>query len=71
MKKNDDYIIFMGAKLTKLQANRSGIGILCGIIGILLSLILPFNEYKFINYMIILLFVMVGYFIIGPKIFKK
>jgi hypothetical protein len=70
-KKNNDYYVgFKGAKLNKLAANRAGIGILFGIIGIILTVFLPFKEHKFLNYAIIFVFAVVGYFVVGPKIFK-
>ena len=71
MKNNNDYyIIFMGAKINRLQANRGGVGILFGIIGIVLTFFLPFREDRFLNYVIILAFALFGYFVVGPRIFK-
>ena len=72
MKNNNDYyIIFMGAKINRLQANRGGLGILFGIIGVVLTFFLPFREYRFINYVIIFFFAVFGYFVLGPRIFKR
>jgi hypothetical protein len=72
MKKDNDYYVnFRGAKLNRLQANRAGVGIFFGIIGIVLTIFLPFKEQKIINFVIILIFALFGYFIVGPKVFKE
>ena len=66
----DNFTLFRGTKVNKTQANRIGVGIVFGLIGIVLILLLPFKELKFLNYTILFLCVMFGYFIVGPKIFK-
>ena len=68
---NDYYVIFKGTKLKKTQANRCGVGVFFGLFGIILTFVLPFEQYKIINYTIILSFVLIGYFVISPKIFKR
>ncbi len=71
MADNDDYYIFFkGAKVTKKQGNRIGIGILFGIIGSVIIPFLPIGTNRSISYCILLSFVLVGYFIIAPRIFR-
>lgn len=70
MNKNKHYVIFMGVKLNKKSANRVGIGIIFGIIGGIISIIIPYKEFKIFNYLIIMLFIAIGYLLIAPKIFK-
>jgi len=71
-KENDDYLVlFKGAKLSKREANKVGVGIIFGIIGILISIFIPLVKSKIVDYAIILIFVVVGYYWIGNKLFKK
>lgn len=70
-KKDDYYIIFSGAKLNKYEANKIGIGLLFGIIGIILLQFLPFKGKNFISYFTLFSFVIVGYFLVAPRIFRK
>lgn len=69
-KENDYYILFKGAKVNKVQANRIGVGVIFGIIGIILTIFLPYEKKHFINYLMLLISVAVGYFIVSPKLFK-
>jgi len=70
-RKDDYYVLFNGAKLTKNEANKIGIGILFGIVGIVVLQFLPFEKKSFISYLILAFFVLVGYFLVAPKIFRK
>ncbi len=72
MKKNKDeyYVDFKGARLTKLEANRIGVGIVFGIIGIVLLFFIPVKEKGILSYVLIVSFVFVGYFLVAPRIFK-
>jgi len=69
--KDDYYSDFRGIRLNKVEANRVGVGIISGFVGVLLISILPFEKDNIINYIILFFFVLFGYFIIAPKIFKK
>lgn len=69
--KEDYYSDFRGVRLNKVEANRVGVGIISGFLGVLLITFLPFEKDSFINYIILFFFVLIGYFIIAPKIFKK
>jgi len=73
-KKNDKdeyYSDFRGVRLNRVEANRVGVGIISGFVGVLLIFILPFEKDSIINYLILTFFVLVGYFIVAPKLFKK
>jgi hypothetical protein len=70
--KNDDHIVlFKGIKLNKFEANRIGIAIFLGIIGVLTPFLIPGISNGLIQVLIILFFVGIGYFLVGPKLFKK
>lgn len=68
--KNDYIVLFKGAKLSKREANKVGLSIIFGIIGIVISIATVGTNNKNIGFMIIAIFALVGYFI-GNKIFKK
>ncbi len=72
-KKNDDdyFILFQGAKLSKREANKAGIGILFGVIGIFLTQFFQLGQTKFVNYIIIFIFAAIGYLWVGNKFFRK
>ena len=68
-KKNNDYIVpFKGAKLSKKDANKTGITILVSILGIFLSFLITDNE--ILRIVIVFLSAAIGYFIIGNFLFK-
>ena len=69
---NGDYIVlFQGVKLSKEEANKVGLGIICGIVGIVTSLFTLGVEYKFASLIIISIFALFGYFVLGNRLFKK
>jgi cell division protein FtsW (lipid II flippase) len=69
---NDDYVVdFKGAKLNKREANRVGLSIIFGFIGILITFFLPYELNSKVNYLTILMFIFIGYFVVAPKVFKK
>ena len=71
-KKNDDYLVlFKGAKLSKREANKVGVGIIFGIIGIFVSIFIAPMESKIVDYGIIFIFIIIGYYWVGNKLFKK
>ena len=65
------YVNFKGATVTKTEANRIGVGIVFGIIGIIVVLLLPLRDEKILSYSLITMFIFIGYFIVSPLIFKK
>ena len=70
-KEKDDYIVpFKGAKLSKREANKVGLSIIFGIIGIVVSLATIGTNNKTIGFIIVAAFALFGYFV-GNKIFKK
>jgi hypothetical protein len=71
-KDRDDYLVdFKGAKLTQLEANRISIGILFGILGIAVVFFLPIESKSVLSYGIIFLSVIIGYFVVAPRLFRK
>ena len=71
-KKNNDYLVlFKGAKLSKREANKVGVGIIFGIIGIFVSIFITPMESKIVDYAIIFIFIIIGYYWVGNKLFKK
>ena len=72
MDKKDDYLVlFQGAKISKREANKVGVGILFGIIGILGTHYIQIGQAKIINYIVIFIFSLVGYLWVGNKLFKN
>lgn len=70
--KNSDYPVdFRGAKLTQLEANRVGIGVFFGILGIVFVFFSNIEAKSILSYAVLLLFVIFGYFVVAPLIFKK
>ncbi len=70
-KNNDDYLVlFQGAKIAKREANIAGLSIIFGIVGVVVSILIPVEKTKFIDYLIIIIFTVVGFFF-GYKVFKK
>ena len=52
--RRDDYVVlFKGAKLSKLEAKKVGLGIIFGNIGIVISVLAPGVENKIVGYIII------------------
>ena len=71
-KKNNDYLVlFKGAKLSKREANKVGVGIIFGIIGIFVSIFITPMKNKIVDYAIIFIFIILGYYWVGNKLFKK
>jgi len=72
-KKEDEYTgYFRGAKVNRTQANRIGLSVILSVvIGMPLCFMLPFEKSEFVNYGILLFFALLGYFVIGPIIFKS
>ena len=70
-KDHDYYVNFRGAILTKTEANRIGVGLIFGFIGIVLVLLLPVEDKGLLSYLIIGIFIFIGYFFVSPLIFKK
>ena len=71
-KTKDDYIVlFQGIKLSKQQANKVGLAIIMGIIGLLVSSFLIDVRNRVIELILIFCFVLFGYFWLGNKLFKN
>ena len=68
--KNDYIVLFKGAKLSKRQANIVGLCIIFGAVGIFVSFLVTGWKNKTIDYVIIIIFVIIGD-LLGNKIFKK
>ncbi len=68
--KNDYIVLFKGAKLSKRQANIVGLCFIFGVIGIFVSSLVTGWKNKAIDYVIIIIFVVIGE-LLGNKIFKK
>ncbi len=70
-KQKDEYVVlFQGAKLSKRDANKAGLGILFGLVGAIIPISFGL-ENKFITLLIICLFAGFGFFFVGNKIFGK
>ena len=48
-----------------------GVGIIFGIIGIFVSIFIAPMESKIVDYAIIFIFIIIGYYWVGNKLFKK
>jgi len=74
-KKKDDYLIlFSGAKISKREANKVGLGLIFGTVGVILTIVITIatgKEIKIFNYIIIAVFALFGYFIVGNIITRK
>ncbi len=73
MNKNATYeyfVLFRGAKISKREANRAGVGLIFGFAGAIISACLIGPENKIATIMICIFFVAIGYFWVGNKIFK-
>jgi hypothetical protein len=69
--KDDDYIVvFKGAKLNKKEANRVGLGIIFGIIGIIVGLIVLGPDRKYLILFTAFCLSLFGYVYLGRKWFK-
>lgn len=66
--KTEDFFIFSGAKLTRVQANRLGLSIIMGFLGIFLKIFVDVPV--MLGYFLIFFFFFFGYFYLGRKIFK-
>jgi hypothetical protein len=70
-KEKDDYVVlFRGAKLSEREANKVGLGLLCGFIGSIIY-ILTYGSNKFLGALIAFVCAFIGYFVLGNRIVKK
>ena len=70
-KSKDQYIvIFKGAKLSRREANKVGIGLIFGLVGAMLSGFCFGSDHKISAFIICGIFVGFGYFVVGNKLFK-
>lgn len=69
MKKKENYSYFQGARLSETDSNRVGVGVILGIIGVFVSLYV--TDLKNLRFLIITIFAGVGFFILGPILFKS
>ena len=70
--KRDDYVVlFKGAKLSNLEWKKVSLGIIFGFIGIVISLFTIGAENKIVSLIIISIFALFGYFVLGNRLFKK
>ena len=71
-KKEDDYkVVFRGATISKHEANRVGVGIICGLLGMVVAFLITGGNNKIIDYSIIAGSGTFGYIWLGKRIFKK
>ena len=70
-KVEDSYVPFSGGIISKREAKRIGFGLIFGLVGIAVALVLPISKTGLVSYLIIALFLFVGYFIISPLLFKS
>ena len=69
---DDDYVVvFQMEKLSKHEAKKVGIGILFGLVGLIISLFIFGGKYKIPSFIIIGIFLFIGYFLIGNKFIKN
>lgn len=70
-KEKDDYVVlFRGAKLSKREANKAGLGLLCGFVGSIIS-ILTYGSKKSLTAATAFASAFIGYFVLGNRIFRK
>ena len=67
-KKSDSYSYFKGARLKERDANKTGVGIICGVIGIIIALIITENHR--LRLLIIAIAAGIGFFVLGPLLYK-
>ena len=68
----DDYIVlFRGAKLTRQEANRAGLSLICGFIGLAVAILLFGTEKDITVTAITILSSITGYLLLGGKLIKK
>jgi hypothetical protein len=71
-KQKEDYIVpFKGAKLSKREANKIGLGLAFGFAGAMISVLLVGSGGKMAAAIFILVFAAFGYFFVGSRIFKR
>lgn len=69
--KDDDYIVnFKGANLNKKEANRVGLGIILGFLGLIFGFIILGPERKHLILISALCLSLIGYVLLGRKWFK-
>ena len=68
----DDYIVlFRGAKLTRQEANRTGLSLICGFIGLAVAILFFGTEKDITVTSITILSTITGYLLLGGKLIKK
>lgn len=70
-KPKDEYVVlFRGAKLSKKEANKAGLGLIFGLLGAIISAFFFGPEHKILSVIIITVLAAIGYFWVGNKILK-
>jgi hypothetical protein len=70
-KKEDYVVLFSGAKLSKNEANKAGLGIILGVIGFIIALLIIGVQNRMPAFIVGIICTLLGYFVIGSKLFKK
>ena len=68
--KNNYIVLFKGIKLSKREANKVGLAIIFGFVGILMSIFITGGRNRALDLLIIFTFAGIGYFL-GSRFFKK
>ena len=68
--KDEYFVLFRGVKISKCEANRIGVGLIFGFVGAIISTFLIGPENRIVAIIVCILFVAIGYFWVGNKIFK-
>jgi len=71
VKKDDYFVLFKGAKISKREANKVGLGIILGFIGMFVAFLMTRGTNKIMEYIIIIVFAIIGYFWLGNRLFRK
>jgi hypothetical protein len=68
----DDYIVlFRGAKLTRKEANRTGLSLICGFVGLAVAILVFGTEKDMTVTSITILSAIAGYLLLGGTLIKK
>ena len=67
--KEKHYTWFKGARLNERDANRTGVGIIFGLLG--MGLAFNIAETHYIRLLIITIVAGIGFFLVGPALFKN
>lgn len=71
-KERDQYLVlFGGARLSKREANKAGLGLAFGFAGVIVSLFSFGSSAKVLAVIVMILFAGFGYFFLGNRLFKK